>query len=149
MLALRSKSSRSTRFNTWSPAKRRAALWLTPQPDSQQAQRPPPHFQVFQPHPAGRPRIHASQASQTPCAMNPSCVKCGESAKDMATLGISTRRRQRGQDGSPSVHGRTAQRFATLAAARHIGKLISCALTGRRTRLISESPANKFLLQSG
>ena len=49
---------------TLPPAKRRAALWLTPQPDCQQAQRPPPHFQVFRPHPAGRPGVCASQASQ-------------------------------------------------------------------------------------
>ena len=49
--------------STLPPTKRRAALWLTPQPDRQQAQRPPPRFQVFHPHPAGRPGIYASQAS--------------------------------------------------------------------------------------
>ena len=54
--------SRASAYLT--PAKRRAACWLTPQPERPQAPRPPPQFQVFRPHPAGRAGVYASQVSQ-------------------------------------------------------------------------------------
>ena len=48
---------------TLPPAKRGAALWLTPQPECPQVPRPPPHFQVYRPPPAGQQGIYASQVS--------------------------------------------------------------------------------------
>ena len=49
---------------TLPPAKRRAALWLTPQPECPQVLRPSPHFQMYRPRPAGRAGIYASQVCQ-------------------------------------------------------------------------------------
>ena len=49
---------------TLPPAKRRAALWLTPQPECPPVPRPSPHFPMYRPRSAGRAGIYASQVCQ-------------------------------------------------------------------------------------
>ena len=73
---LHCRSSPSERFNTlnigqhlehWPtspPAKRRAALWLTPQPEGPLMPRAAPQFQIYQRPPDGRAGIYAAQVSQ-------------------------------------------------------------------------------------
>ena len=46
------------------PAKRRAALWLTPQPEGPLMPRAAPQFQIYQRPPDGRAGIYAAQVSQ-------------------------------------------------------------------------------------
>ena len=45
------------------PAKRRAALWLTPQPEGPLMPRAVPHFEIFQRPPQGRAGIYAAHVS--------------------------------------------------------------------------------------
>ena len=67
------------------PAKRRAALWLTPQPAGPLMPRAVPHFEIFQRPPNGRAGVYAAQVSPTNREELPLGTNCREDCFEYET----------------------------------------------------------------